>query len=413
MLEYKINDLITLKLEDGKTNIYVNGEEFIQCKYLLINIPIQDIELYDEINSIDAAAEKLDKSLERGNLDGFKVEIPPRVEFWAHCSNLQVWAEQDYNTCFIHSNLAFPFLKKLTEVGDLKANKIFKDEIGKRFEKGPDSVRQFLALEGYMDYLRREEMWSVMPIRSEVMILRAIERETGAEFKLCSNEMEELVGGNEPNQLAFSIRGDYVMEIDFLNFKTLSALKWKKIFALLGKLTALKWLYLPCNNLKIIPDNVRCVKSLEVLKLDNNEIEELPEAIGDLEKLIWLILNDNKIKKLPESIGRLQLLKELHLDRNQLIELPNSIGNLKSLEKLFLNNNRLEKLPDAIIGMESLSQLVLGSNLLIDLPEKMIKMKSLKGISLEDNKKIKKNSLVIASLEEKGIYIRMGKKIYH
>lgn len=411
MLEFIINEFITLKLEDGKTNIYVLGKKFIQCLYLLMNISVREIELYDEINSIDEAAEKLGKSLELGNPEGFhfRKDIPPKVEFWGHCSNLQVWSEQDYDTRFIHSNLAFPLLKKLTEVGDPKAEKIFKDEIGKRFEKGPDSVRQYLVLEGYMEYLSREEIWSVMPNQSEVKTLLAIEKETGVEFKLCSNKMEEFVWGDKPNQLAFSIKDDFVKEIDFFNFNTLSVVKWEKIFAMLGKLTALRWLYLSHSNLKTIPDSVRRVKSLKVLKLDNNELEELPEAIGDLTKLIWLILNDNEIKKLPESIGRLQLLEELHLDHNKLVRLPNSIGNLKSLVKLFLSNNRLEKLPDTIIGMESLVQLPLSFNKLSDLPEKIIEMKSLKGINLEDNK-IKKSSSVIASLKKKGVGIRMEKK---
>ena len=404
MSEFIINDYIALKLEDGKTNIYVLGELFIQCKYLLMNIPIQDIERYDEINSIDEAAEKLDKSLERGNPEVFTINILPEVEFWGHCSNLQVWAEQDYDTRFIHSNLAFPLLKKLTEVGDLKARKIFKNEIGKRFEIGPDSVRQFLALGGYMENLSREELWSVMPNQSEVKILRAIERETGVEFKLCSIESEEIVWGEEPNQLAFSLKDGYAKRIDFLNFKTLPALKWKKVFALFGKLTALRWLFLSHNNLKTIPESIRCLKSLEVLKLDYNELEELPEAIGDLEKLVWLILNNNKIRTLPESIGNLQLLEELHVNRNQLKELPNSIGNLKSLVKLFLKNNRLENLPDTIIRMESLRQLALSSNWLSVLPEKIVEMKSLKGMALKDNK-INENSLVIASLKKKGVII--------
>ena len=63
MLEFTINEFVTLKLEEGSTNIYVLGEEFIQCKYLLMNIPVQNIEIYDEIDSIDDASEKLDKSL--------------------------------------------------------------------------------------------------------------------------------------------------------------------------------------------------------------------------------------------------------------------------------------------------------------------------------------------------------------
>ena len=404
MLEFIINNFITLKQEDGKTNIYILGKEFIQCKYLLMNIPVQNIELYGEINSIDDASEKLDKSLEQGNLESYKIDIPSQVEFWGHCSNLQVWAEQDYDTRFIHSNLAFPLLKKLTEVGDQKARRIFKDEIGKRFEMGPDSVRQFLALEGYMDFLSREEIWSVIPNQAEVKILRSIEMETEAEFKLCSNEIEGCISGENPNQLAFSIKDDYIMEIDFLNFKTLSPLKWQKIFALLGKLKALRWLYLSRSNLKTIPDDIKRLKSLEVLKLDHNELDEVPKAICDLDKLEWLILNNNKIKTLSESVGRLKSLKELHLNDNKLKELPDSIGNLKSLNRLFLDNNCLKILPNTMVEMESLTQLLLSNNLFLSFPENIVNMKSLKGVNLKNNN-INESSPVIDILEKKGVII--------
>jgi Leucine-rich repeat (LRR) protein len=406
MSEFRINDFIMLKLEDGKTNIYIFGKEFIQCKYLLMNIPVQSIEQYDGITSIDEAAEKLDKSLDLGNPEGYQLrkELPAEVEFWGHCSNLQVWSEQDYDTRILVKNIAFPLLKKLTEVGDPKAERIFKSEIGKRFEMGPDSVRQYLALEGYMNYLSREELWSVIPNQTEVRILRTIEKEVGAEFKLCSNEMGEYLWGDKPNQLAFSIKEDCVNEIDFLNFITLSALKWEKIFALLGKLTNLKWLYLSHNNLKTIPHSVGSIKGLEVLKLDHNGLEELREEIGNLEKLRWLILNDNKISTLPRSIGKLQLLKELQVNRNRLIKIPNSIGNLKSLIKLFLKNNSLENLPDAITGMKSLRQLDLSDNCLSDLPKKITEMKSLKGIGLKGNK-INESSPIIDILEKKGVII--------
>ncbi len=59
MSEFRINDFIMLKLEDGKTNIYILGKEFIQCKYLLMNISVQSIEQYDGITSIDEAVEIL------------------------------------------------------------------------------------------------------------------------------------------------------------------------------------------------------------------------------------------------------------------------------------------------------------------------------------------------------------------
>ena len=59
MKEFKINDFLTLKLEACKTNIYLNGELFNQCKYLMLNIPIEDTRRFDEIESIDEAADIL------------------------------------------------------------------------------------------------------------------------------------------------------------------------------------------------------------------------------------------------------------------------------------------------------------------------------------------------------------------
>lgn len=60
MKEYKISQYLALKLEGNETHIYVNGKFFRQCKYLLLNIPVEVLEDYDEINSIDEAAEKLE-----------------------------------------------------------------------------------------------------------------------------------------------------------------------------------------------------------------------------------------------------------------------------------------------------------------------------------------------------------------
>jgi len=66
MREFKINENIALKLENRKTNIYMNGEFFDQCKFLLLEIPINNIESSEEVQSIDQAAECLDSKLENG-----------------------------------------------------------------------------------------------------------------------------------------------------------------------------------------------------------------------------------------------------------------------------------------------------------------------------------------------------------
>ncbi len=151
--EYKINDFITLKFENNETNIYVMKKHFSQCKYLLLNIPESEIEGYNEIDSIDEIAEFYDHSNE-----GDIISIPPKTEFWGHCSNLQAWVENDYDTRLLHSNLAFPLLQRLVKVGDKKAKKAYKDEIYLRITSGYEHVSLFLISGGYLDELTDEEL---------------------------------------------------------------------------------------------------------------------------------------------------------------------------------------------------------------------------------------------------------------
>ena len=42
--EFEISDYIRLKLEEGKTNIYVEDKLFNHCKYLLLNLPFKNID---------------------------------------------------------------------------------------------------------------------------------------------------------------------------------------------------------------------------------------------------------------------------------------------------------------------------------------------------------------------------------
>lgn len=117
MLTYKINDHIELRLEAKKTNIYVNGSEFIQCAYLLLDLPVNQIGHEEAlIENIDEAGKKYSRKMEHDH-----TILTPEQEFWGHCSNLQVWVENDYNPNLLHSNLAVPLLKELA----LEDKKIF------------------------------------------------------------------------------------------------------------------------------------------------------------------------------------------------------------------------------------------------------------------------------------------------
>jgi len=162
--EFIINKYIKLRLEYNNTNIYVGGRLFRQCKYLLLDIPVTNTKGNYEIESIDEAAERLDRSMERGQPR--KYYLSPDIEFWGHCSNLQVWYENDYDSRILHRNLAFPLLSALVKVGDPLAKKVFKEEIALRLASGYPSVVQHLINQAYLQYLNEEELNTLLDDRN-------------------------------------------------------------------------------------------------------------------------------------------------------------------------------------------------------------------------------------------------------
>ncbi|MBN1803048.1 MAG: leucine-rich repeat domain-containing protein [Candidatus Lokiarchaeota archaeon] len=145
---FKINDKITLKLIDGKTKLFIDNKEFIHCKFILITVPKEDMMRFD---SIDSIAENFGSDqLQKGY-------ITPEEEFWGHCSNLQLWAENDYDTRYLHINLAFPLLERLSELRDKTAIVKFKEEIVSRYNSGDIKVRKYIENGKYLEYLSVEE----------------------------------------------------------------------------------------------------------------------------------------------------------------------------------------------------------------------------------------------------------------
>jgi len=159
MKEYQINKYITLRLERNNTIIYVNNERFDICHFLLMNIPTKEVGSYDTIESIDEAADRLGWTDDGQEFDDDYIQdaeehlIDSETEFFGHCSNIEAWVKNNYNTEILHSNLSFPLLKRLTEVGDPVAKKVFRKEIAKRLESGYPSVVTYLSEEGYLKFL--------------------------------------------------------------------------------------------------------------------------------------------------------------------------------------------------------------------------------------------------------------------
>jgi len=167
---FKINDLVDLRLIDGKTYIYVNNKEFLICARLLLSIPIERIQEADEINSIDEAVEVYKLTLWQNRVVEGPMARPsrfqnntitPEEEFKGHCSNIQAFFENGLSTNILASNIAFPLLKKLVDLGYKPAIRVFKEEIAKRFNEGTDNSRMFLYKGGYHNYLNEEERLAI------------------------------------------------------------------------------------------------------------------------------------------------------------------------------------------------------------------------------------------------------------
>jgi len=259
MRKFKVNSYITLKLEDNKTEVYIAGEKFIQCKHLLLNIPYRGF-YHDltNIESIDEAEERL-KAVRNNPKENIVMVVPkPEGEFWGHCSNLQVWTENNYNTQVLHRNIAFPLLRKLVEVGDPKAKLVFREEICKRLEEGNVSVINYLKEEQYLEYLDHEQIvFSLLEAKEAVFIAH----------------MEDII--NKEIKILFDWE-DPVSSVPTLTFAD---------------------------------------RHVTSLTLDNCQIRTLPKSIQNLRNLnfLHLDLRDSQIGLLDVVIKELPFLKQFNL----------------------------------------------------------------------------------------------------
>lgn len=142
---FRINKYITLELRNGKTVSFMDNSEFLICKAANINSYLRDL-----------AYGSIDKTIEDLDMRSF-VSLSQEEEFWVHCSNLQAWNENNYDTRFLHSNLAFPLLEELVRLSDPKALEVFKDEIVKKLKSNHMPTVINLLQSGYLDKFTDEE----------------------------------------------------------------------------------------------------------------------------------------------------------------------------------------------------------------------------------------------------------------
>jgi len=374
--EFQVNEYIVLKLEEGKTNIYIKGKLFRQCKYLFILNPHENEKQW-EINSIDEAAEVLNSSLER-DIKPKDVDLSPEDEFWGHCSNIQAWVENNYDTRLLHTNIAFPLLKKLYFLKDFTAKRKFSEEIAKRYNEGSKNVREFLKEERFLMFLTKEHFYSLIESEFYNIIIK-IEEGTKSEEMKIDVQNGKIIGLNLRTTV-----------YDERNIK-----KIREYLISIGKFTKEKQQSLEEHKINLLPENktralpceIKLLRDLESLVMYINELEEIPEWIGELKNLKNLEIYETKIKLLPPSICNLNSLETLVISNNKNLKLiPENIGDLKKLKRLVLVNNQIEFIPESVCTIKGLETLNIGKNNLVKLPDSIDELTSLKLLNCRKNK---------------------------
>ncbi len=141
-----------------RARVLVDGKPFLHCSFIVASIPVDTNDdenatspaannrndSPDQINSIDDLAASLEHDARVLEVTNARRYLTPAEEVLAHASNLQAWAENDYDTRLLHSNIAFPLLKELVKVGDDKATRAFNIELNKRITNGNLATRKLI-----------------------------------------------------------------------------------------------------------------------------------------------------------------------------------------------------------------------------------------------------------------------------
>jgi len=439
-MKYKINDYITLKLEGQRTVIYVKGQRFLHCKLILIEIPVEKVENYEDFSSIDEFHEIIGNSVE--NRQGLTRE----AEFWGHSSNLQAWAEHGYDTCLLHRTIAFPLLKKLSDIGDPVAKEVFKGEILKRFVEGTKTVFIFLLHSQYLDYLTKDEMEVIFTLENFIQAFQEelsknkfhgkkyyypfLKRAANMDILIAKDMLRDFIlndGTHLDFYVFFQVNGYFeffndedldlivpnatlqeelkvIQEISKKSNLEINCIKEKefmKNFTIATHYSSesrffirdnyIQGLYLIGQHLRQFPKGIFKLKQLKYLYLGKCVLNNIPTEINQLKNLKSLYFESINLKRFPDSICSMETLEDLNLFNNEIVNIPDCIGNLKNLRKLDLSWNSLKSIPVTIGKLELLEDLDLGTlfsgkkNSLDNLPKSIGNLKSLKKLNLENN----------------------------
>ena len=108
-------------------------------------------------------------------------------------------------------------------------------------------------------------------------------------------------------------------------------------------LSPLERLEVKMNRVNLIPDEIKFLRNLCILRMGGNSIKKLPPGIGSCERLTELDLTDNKVALLPPELGNCILLKRLLLSHNRIRRMPSTLCRMRALEDVNISHNHFSE----------------------------------------------------------------------
>ena len=106
MIEFTVNNFLSLKLEASETYIYIMGKFFSEYRHFYSD----RYRKKRSIQSQDRSARIKERKRKKGT-EKIKTRIERETEFKRYCSEMQTWFEHDYDTRKLDCILAFLLLK--------------------------------------------------------------------------------------------------------------------------------------------------------------------------------------------------------------------------------------------------------------------------------------------------------------
>lgn len=178
----------------------------------------------------------------------------------------------------------------------------------------------------------------------------------------------------------------------FKNLKQLALnknpdLDFESAFNTLKKLP-LEFLNLQYNNLTVLPESIKKLKSLIDFNLSHNTIKSNIsfKRLKTLPKLKSLWLTDNALEELPEALFELDKLKNLYIEHNTLTTIPEGITAMRDVWVIHAGHNQFKTLPEAFSKMHCLLLLHANNCPIETIPEGYLqKTSKVAGLILDEN----------------------------